>query len=212
VARLGDGRDAERPGRPRAEARVGAQLELARAELHCQREHGGAPAADAICDRWDLADPPDDPLLVESAGPRSGTNPATGIALAPPSAGSLANPINGHEWNTHDGDLQYACIFKLAAEHDCSAGTGSACDCDDVGAGYNANNPLCQDGATYSKVQRFAKAYPGLRQLEVLKDIGDQAIVASICPKSIGDTTSSAYGYNAAMAAVVRQIAPVLVK
>src|SRR4029079_7779363 len=41
--------------------------------------------------------PPTDPLMIESVAPRSGTNPRTGAALAPPEAGPGANPVNGHE-------------------------------------------------------------------------------------------------------------------
>jgi hypothetical protein len=56
--------------------------------------------------------------------------------------------------------------------------------------------PLCQDAATgtFSNVQVRAKAYPGLRELEVLKGLGDQGIVGSICPANSRNTTAADYG------------------
>ena len=168
------------------------------------------PRPVAICDKWDLADPPDDALMIESTEPRTGTNPALDLALAPPSAGPLANAVNGHEWLTADGDLQYACIFKLPTTKDCDAATGG-CDCDDVGPGYTANNPLCQDGSgQYSKLQGWAKAFPGTRELQVLKDYGDNSIVASICPKLTDDKSNPSYGYNPAVDAIIDRLREVL--
>src|SRR5690606_3015578 len=113
---------------------------------------------------WDLILGPDpmgglpmpaDPLMRESVEPRSGTNPATGEALAPPDSGFRANSINGHEWNIADkSDLQYACIFPLIEEKECISqelyrelsDNGEAvpnCDCTDFG-GDEFRNPLCQ--------------------------------------------------------------------
>src|SRR5690606_40063101 len=56
------------------------------------------------------------------------------------------------------------------------------------------------------------KAYPGTRQLEVLRRVGaitGNAIVASICPKvtrSQSPATDPAYGYNPAIAALVDRL------
>ncbi len=169
------------------------------------------PRPMSICKRWNLADQPDDPFMVESPKPRSVNNPATGEAIAGPSAGPMASKINGHEWNTGDGDLQYACIFPLSTPKDCGSSGGGACSCDDVGPGYTEDNPLCQGSSgQYSKLQAFAKAYPGTRHLEVLKDVGDQAVVASICPKDVANPSGSAYGYNAAMDALAARLVTVL--
>ena len=67
---------------------------------------------------------------------------------------------------------------------------------------------LCQGpNGAYGTTQYFAKAYPGLRQLALLRDIGDQAVVSSICAKSI-DPASAAYGYGPAVEALVRAMAP----
>lgn len=170
--------------------------------------------------RWDwllakgVNDQPDDPLMIESTTPRTGTQPSTGKALAPPSASAGAQPANGHEWNTSQQDLQYACSFRLPTPKDCNVALGG-CDCDDVSTGYTANNPLCQNPATsqYSKLQHYAKAYPGARHLQVLKGIGKQAVVASICPRvTSGDPTSASYGYNPVVDVTLKTIAPVLAK
>jgi hypothetical protein len=98
---------------------------------------------------WDviLGDPasyvaPTDPLMIESRGPRSGTNPITGDALAPPGSGTLANPINGHEYgDPSQEDLQYACIFELPEARDCSA-MQTSCECEVI-----SDSLLCQDPA-----------------------------------------------------------------
>jgi len=69
-------------------------------------------------------------------------------------------------------------------------------------------NPVCQSSATnlYSTLQTRAKAYPGLRELQVLKGIGDQAIVASICPANATDALRADYAFRPAMSAFLRQV------
>lgn len=161
------------------------------------------------CDKWDLKDQPDDALMIESSDPRAGNNPALNVAIAPESAGPMANPINGHEWLTSKGDLQYACIFKLPQAKDCATAPGG-CDCDDVATGYTANNPLCQGGGGYTKMQEYAKAFPGTRILQVLRDFGENSIVASICPKVTDNKGNPSYGYNPAVAAIIKRLKEVL--
>ncbi|HEV8246747.1 MAG TPA: hypothetical protein VGP93_13310, partial [Polyangiaceae bacterium] len=169
--------------------------------------------------RWDvmLGDPenyvlPSDPLMVESVDPRSGSHPLLGVPVAPPtSTDPQENPINGHEQNVAKrDDLQYACIFPLATPRSCTTGTG-ACDCnvDDL----DRNRPLCQPpgGGDAGTTQYWAKAYPGIRELEVLKGAGDQAIVASVCPKIVaGDIVAPFYGYNPVATDIVDRAAPIL--
>ena len=65
---------------------------------------------------------------------------------------------------------------------------------------------MCWDGAQFGEVQQSAKAYPGLRQLEVLRDFGDNAIVASICPKEARNENDPSYGYNPAVDAIVDRL------
>ena len=92
--------------------------------------------------------------MVESTRPRPGV--------------SAANPINGREYATHQGsgtddDLQYACIFPLPEQRDCTDPNRSDdCDCADV----EHDKPLCEVSPGVDPpgtTQYWAKAYPGLR-------------------------------------------------
>ena len=151
--------------------------------------------------------PARDPLMIESVRPRDGVNPALGVPLVPPEgAATMANAINGHEWNAQpDGQLQYACVFDLPAPIDCL----SAQNCDCTGL-PDRNNPLCQDASgAYGTTQYRAKAFPGLRQLGVVQGMGEQGIVASICPATL-DTARADYGYRPAVGAIVDRLASVL--
>lgn len=182
--------------------------------------------------RWDMilghpeppnnpADPaskPLDPLMHEQPDPRTGMNPVTNEALAPAtSTDPNANSINGHEYvNEDNGDLQYACIFPLLEERDCADTANMACDCkeDDI----PKNRPLCNapGGGAAGLTQYYAKAYPGLRLLQTLRDFGDNSIVASICPKVTDPATvtggdqNAAFGYNPAVAAIIDRLKEVL--
>ncbi|MEZ4221076.1 MAG: hypothetical protein R3B13_09105 [Polyangiaceae bacterium] len=139
--------------------------------------------------------PPGDAHMIEDYAPRPG--------LPGPSASYLEDPVHGHEWDIAGafgaqqgpGELQYACNFALPATRDCAGATGG-CDCND--AGVNGKNPLCQDSdGSYSSIQRRAKAYPGVRQLEVTRQLGERGVAASICPKTLeGSVRDSGFGYN----------------
>src|SRR5690606_15892835 len=131
---------------------------------------------------------PRDPLMLEAVEPRVGTNPATGEALAGPDATSpTANSMNGHEWaNPQHSSLQYACVFELAEPRGCPTleedrqlrAEGLAvpnCECTDTGEPEYAD-PVCQDSAgEYGYTQYRAPAYPSIRQLQVLRELGSRA-------------------------------------
>jgi hypothetical protein len=187
--------------------------------LHPDEElHFMTPAQMRAGDRWAmiLGDPtasppvaPTDPLMIESVLPRTGTHPLTDEALAPPSAGYLENSINGHEWNAED-DLQFACIMPLIEPRDCAAISDDfGCDCRGTLAWDQI--PLCQapDGQ-YSEVQRFAKAYPGTRFLQVLEQLGDRAVLGSICARNVDDALRQDFGYGPATDALMRRLSHVL--
>lgn len=142
--------------------------------------------------------PPLDPFMIESVEerPEGAVNPISGDAIVPStSTNPMANNINGHEVNHlvidevkyTDGleardDLQYACIYELQTPRmDCTADDLS-CECGDEPL---RNRPLCQPpaGGPATNNQYYARAYPGIRILEVLRDYGDNSIVGSICPK-----------------------------
>ncbi len=126
------------------------------------------------------------------------------------------NPINGREYNTITGnaavgtrdDLQYSCIFPLAEPKlcdDANVQAGEICDCV---AGDN-DRPLCEQTPGVSApgtTQYWAKAYPGLRQLQVLKDYGTNSIVASICARNVTAPERSDFGYRPAIAAIVDRL------
>jgi hypothetical protein len=161
---------------------------------------------------------PQDPLMHEQSDPRSGTSPVVNEALAPEtSTNPVQNSVNGHEYvNEDNGDLQYACIFPLTESRDCSDTANMACDCttDDL----PKNRPLCNPpgGGAAGLTQYYAKAYPGLRLLQTLRDFGDNSIVASICPKVTNPATveggdqNAAFGYNPAVAAIIDRLKEVL--
>jgi hypothetical protein len=164
--------------------------------------------------RWDMvlgADgaPPTDPLMRESIAPRTGDHPLLGSMGQPATTTVGENPINGHEQNVVGmDDLQYACTFPLPTPRQCGDANAASCDC--MAADQAYNRPLCQypDGPGTDGVQIAAKAYPGLRELGVLKGLEENGIVASICAKNtapaagLTEQTDDAYGYNPAIAAI----------
>lgn len=167
-------------------------------------------------DRWQLIlgdpvmnTPAADPFMRESIAPRSGINPLTQDAIVGSnSTNPRANAINGHEHQNGVGDLQYACTFELDEPRDCGSNPNDpTCDCN---AGAAFASPLCQDPATQlsSKTQFFAKAYPGLRELDVLRRVGSSAVVASICPKPLrgGPSDELEFGYRPAVAGIVSRL------
>lgn len=181
--------------------------------------------------RWDviLGDssakppvPPSDPFMLESIGPRQGKNPITNDPIVAPDSTSPSG-INGHEYNVPKlDDLQYACTFELTTPKPCTAGD-RACDCaadlvdgmPDTTAITAANSPLCQPkaGGAVGTTQYFAKAYPGLRELQVLHDFPNNGIVASICPKISAQDADEAdvnFGYNPAVGAIIARLKTVL--
>lgn len=130
---------------------------------------------------------PLDPFMQESVDPRTGTSPIFGGATEPPTAGYFASPVNGHEHSANQdrGDLQFACVFPLVAPRDCAAiGTDKGCDCkpEQSGTARYPDLPLCQSPAgVYGTTQYLAKAYPGIRHLELARRLGTLAVPASIC-------------------------------
>ncbi len=159
--------------------------------------------------------PPTDPFMIESSVPRSGSHPLTGVSVEPPDAVGAANGINGHEYNTGDGDLQYACIFQLPEPRDCSAVGNVACDCVDgqVTTLEEAKNPLCQEPGTTTvdNTQRYAKAYPSTRILRVLRGLSQGAVVSSICPANLVDPSSPDFGYRPVIPPLMDQVKEIII-
>jgi hypothetical protein len=158
---------------------------------------------------WDLVlgDPangvaPTDPYMIESIAPRTGTNPRTNIAVAPPDAAFNASAINGHERVIPgQDDLQYACIYPRQAPKACA---NAACECDGTSI---ATNPICQtsDGS-YGPVQQYARALPGIRELQVIRGLGDRAVASSVCAPTTVGTQEPTFGYKATVDATLRAL------
>ena len=175
---------------------------------------------------------PGDPHMIESPAPRDGI---AGIDSAP-----WADPANSHEYDSGRFDLQYACLAPLRAAKPCACDPSSSYNdscwyrnvthCCSLSLNFDAdgspggpiNSPLCQNPETgqYEQVQRYDKAYPGVREVAVLHDFGlgptnykdrggtGNAIVASICPKDVKttDSTHPGYGYNPAINALAARM------
>jgi hypothetical protein len=155
--------------------------------------------------------PPLDPHMIESTAPRMGTNPITGDVIAPTTAPAGTDAINGHEYTvgTQNGvqvtpnDLEYACIFPLPNSRDCTL--GGACDCGDP----KNDNPLCEPDPNHGgnrTLQVRAKAYPGIRELTLIKSLGQQGIVGSICPAQLTNRNSNDFGYRPAIGAIIDRL------
>lgn len=160
--------------------------------------------------------PPLDPFMIETPEDRTNlvgvpqVNPVSRDELVSSSSQDpFANRINGHEQvNTSNQDLQYACTFRLPKPRECDDAVGAAdmgCECYAAEASYN--RPLCQpsQGGPATTTQYGAKAYPGLRQLQVLRDLGDLGLTASICPTSL-EAGDKDYGYGPAMQLLAERI------
>lgn len=145
---------------------------------------------------------PVDPLMRESVAPRSGKNPALDEALDVDPLTPNNNSINGQEWNTQGADLQYACIFDVPTTTDCS--NDASCECNDPASA----NPLCDEKDPQNRIR--AKAQPGTRQLEVLRGLGNQGVVGSVCPSQVNDRDAADYGYRPAIGAIIAQLKTVI--
>jgi hypothetical protein len=144
--------------------------------------------------------PPSDPYMRESATPR-------------PEIAS-GNAINGREYVTSlpgastPDDLEYACTFRLPTPRDCSLGDPYEVICDCVDA---PDLPVCEDmpGVTPPTTTQFwARANPGLRQLDVLRGHGENSVVASICAQKVDPDQAGApdFAYRPALNALVERI------
>ncbi|MGK4001033.1 hypothetical protein WMF31_00305 [Sorangium sp. So ce1036] len=163
--------------------------------------------------------PPKDPFMVESSAPRSGANPITGDRIVQPGE-TGSNAINGREYTipkSNAGDLQYACIFDLPEEQDCETQSQS-CDCRLADPSELNDNPLCRPEGNgdpgqpgdRTSIQYKAKAYPGLRELQLIRDLGAQGIVGSVCPKQLDNANAPDFGYRPAIGAIIDRLKTVL--
>ncbi|MCA9640712.1 MAG: hypothetical protein KC492_08440, partial [Myxococcales bacterium] len=176
---------------------------LTAAELAAQKRWGmilGDPETGA---------PATDPLMWESVEERTGSNPVLGAPLVPANSGGTpsSNPINGHEWNIAEkNDLQFSCIFPLAQP----PAKASECKTEQFD-GQDLDKPICeQPDGSYTTQQTYGRAFPTRRELEVLAQIEDAAVLASICPKEVTDEDSPSFGYSPAAEAIGDRVSGLL--
>lgn len=140
------------------------------------------------------------PYMVQSTTPRKG--------LPGPDSADDADPVHGREWTTNGSDLQFACVFDLYELDDkgvaqqvrrvCPEGDKS-CDCNG-----EKDTPLC--AANDRRTQIKGKAYPTRRELMVAKELQDQGVVASLCPKQLTNAVADDYGYRPAVRAITDRL------
>ncbi|MCC6647422.1 MAG: hypothetical protein IT374_17850 [Polyangiaceae bacterium] len=179
--------------------------------------------------------PPLDTLMVEAVTSRFKPG-LTHVVTGEPLEDGKWNSVNGSEYESYKQDLMFACIFPLPKEEvdaqNCNA--GNCADCQDPGSVDNnvlrkdgqatmplakdSKNPLCAppvDAANpsgpgqygkYDAKQYRAKAYPGLRFLDVMKRYGEKSIPASICAANVTDPSAPDYGYRPAVATIVDRL------
>ncbi|MEZ4371380.1 MAG: hypothetical protein R3B07_11175 [Polyangiaceae bacterium] len=155
-------------------------------------------SASEMQDRWsDLLPtagrPAGDPLMRESVAARSGQ----GIRSQDD---GFAYP-NGYDYDTDGKALQYACLSPLPAPDPCLT---TSCECYGI-----SNDPICVDPDTGKTTgdRHSAGAMPGVRQLELLRALGEQGVTASICAKQTVDPAVQSYGYRAAVESIVARAA-----
>ncbi|HWP09992.1 MAG TPA: hypothetical protein VNN72_29820, partial [Polyangiaceae bacterium] len=168
--------------------------------------------------RWDimLGDPvngvpPTDPLMIESIDerPAGAAHPLVNAPVAASGAAMNVNPINGHEQTALGirDDLQFACIYKLPEPVPCTDANQDVCDCNSDE--FSRNSPLCKDTTSLMNgTQVYGKAYPSVRELQVLKAAGRNGVVASACPKqpALAPYDDPSAGYSPAMSALTNAI------
>jgi hypothetical protein len=139
-----------------------------------------------------------DPHMIQSPTPRDGLG--SGASADVPRGDNGSDPIHGREWKTDGEDLQYACTFDLpeSDQRTCAQGD-SSCDCS---PGETVTNPPLCDGNKQIK----AKSYPTIRQLRLVRALGDQGIVSSLCPIQLTDENAKTYGYRPAVSAIVNRL------
>ena len=127
--------------------------------------------------------------MIESIKPRIGLA-RPGQRAPTPTRSTATSGIPSKDSPDAERDLQYACIFPLPTPKDCTEPTDCDCFVPTGGNPAATQNPLCQNGnGHYSTTQIARQGYPGTRELQVLQGLGDQAIVASICPANVTDMT-----------------------
>jgi hypothetical protein len=168
-----------------------------------------------------------DSHMIEGFDPRPGI---VELTTGPNPMGGGADPINGGDWITDTTSpshvlpvsLEYACIFPLATPIDCSNAmdyaTQEKCSCSTSGLPLDAIPSVCglanpsmpyAMGTNDYTTQYYAKAYPSIREVQLVDLMGSQGILASICPIHLTDNASATdplYGFRPALTAIVNRL------
>lgn len=157
--------------------------------------------------------PPSNPHMIESIDPRPGIPAPNDGPLPAGWDSATSTAFTGHEYTppTDRSDLQFACVFPLlpGGELDCAGDpVPTACDCMlNNTTNLPPDKPLCQSTtATSGTTQWNAKAYPGIRELTVLKGASSQGIVGSICPAQLTNQSNKDFGYRPAIQTIVERL------
>ncbi|MCL2725873.1 MAG: hypothetical protein FWD69_15710, partial [Polyangiaceae bacterium] len=144
------------------------------------------------------------PYMIQSTTPRDGI---PGPSASTTFGDNGQDPVVGRDYDTAGTDLQYACTFDLPATtpNPCADAIALSCDCVS-----NFSPPVIPPLCSAQGVQTKAKAYPTIREFQVVKALGNQGIIASLCPIQLTDNTRSDYGYNPAVASIVNRLKNVL--
>ncbi|MDP9150465.1 MAG: hypothetical protein M3O36_11075 [Myxococcota bacterium] len=149
--------------------------------------------------------------MLESTAERTAQGVMANASRCPSTAADNCDPINGREWATGNGDLQFACTFKLATQKDCTAlENQGACDCATDSTTRGA--PLCTTGGTgaggHGTTQLQGKAYPSVREMVIAHAMKKQGIVSSLCPIHESESVPGdpLYGYRPAVKAIVDRL------
>ena len=156
--------------------------------------------------------------MIEDWNPRTTQGVYANASACPPTSGPTCDPINGREWTTNKGDLQFSCVFNLKPQYnnvgkDCTDPKyTNACDC--AANALNSGTQLCS--TTTPTLQVFGKAYPSVRKMIIAKAMsessaGNQGIVSSLCPIHVtagagGQSGDPLYGYNPAVNAIINRL------
>ncbi len=133
---------------------------------------------------------PLDPHMVQSVERRDGL---------PQSSSEARDPIHGWERGIPEqNSLQYACIARRSTPLDCA----EVVDCPCTEQNREDDNPLCWGESGFETKIHSIGGFPSQRHLAVLKGMGSQGVVASICWAVTGET-SSGYGYSPVLETLV---------
>lgn len=164
-----------------------------------QEEVAGTKLLDALIGDPDNHQPPLDPFMRESIAKRQGASLVVPSAVLPGMNALNGNDRNIDNLSSPNDDLQYTCIFGLDADSpddpDCGDTCASQALCDD---------PLCDPNDKAEQIK--AKAYPGLRELALLRGMANQGIFASICPEQTTMPDAANYGYRPAVGAIIDRL------